>query len=50
MVSKPNVLIEFESKLRHLPQFQLNISRVESHLLKGSLSSYVRESVKVLIK
>jgi hypothetical protein len=30
--------------------FQLNFSRVGSHLLKGSLSPQVRGSVKVLIK
>jgi hypothetical protein len=33
-----------------LPPFKLNIPRIGTHLIKESLSPYVRESVKVLIK
>jgi hypothetical protein len=31
-------------------QFQLNILRVGSHLLRGSLTSRIRKSIKILIK
>jgi hypothetical protein len=36
--------------LVNLPSFKLNIPRVGPHLLKWSLSSYVSESVKVMVK
>jgi hypothetical protein len=45
----PKVLSLNLDSVIYLP-FQLNIPHVEPHLLKGSLSSHVRESVKVLIK
>jgi len=49
MVSEPKVLSLNLGSVIYLP-FQLNISRVGPHLLKGSPSPHVRGSVKVLIK
>jgi hypothetical protein len=49
MVSELNVLSLNLDSVIYL-QFQLNILRIEHHLLKESLSSHMRESIKVLIK
>jgi hypothetical protein len=49
MVSESNV-IESNFDFVNSPLFKLNISHVGPHLLKESLSLYMRESVKVMIK
>jgi hypothetical protein len=49
MITEPNVLsLNLNSVI--LSPFQLNIPHLENHLLKGSLNSHVRGTIKVLIK
>ena len=49
MVSELNV-IGLNLDFVNSPSFKLNISRVEPHLLKESLSLQMKESVKIIVK